>query len=129
MRTLTVVSTFVDDVLLNGQEKLFEIRPGGPAEFFCRVFEKTSLSVQLITGRRMQVRIKVVPGMPEVGKVVDDGGVQALPKIDSPNLILSTLAREWDALSLKDYLGRVFLDVQGFVRDPTAGFGKKQMWN
>lgn len=128
MKQLTVVSTFVDDVLLNSQEEVIEIRPGGPAEFFRQVFEDTSQSVQLITGQRMQVRIKVVPGMPEVGKVIDDGSTQKLPNIDSPNLLLSTLAREWDILPLKDYSGRVFLDVQGFVRNPASGFGKKQVW-
>ncbi|MBI2356092.1 MAG: hypothetical protein HYV13_02720 [Candidatus Doudnabacteria bacterium] len=129
MKRLTAVSTFVDDVLLNEQEQVLEVRVGGPAEFFRRVFEKTSQPVQLITGRRMQVRIKVVLGMPQVGRVVDAGDMQSLPQINSPNLLLSSLAREWNVLPLKDYLGRVFLDVQGFVRNPSAGFGRKQVWS
>lgn len=129
MTQLTIVSTFVKDILWSEKDQMLSAQTGGPAYFFSNVFKTQNIvSYDLITGPEMEVDIKVIPGKGEFGKVKQLDISQLLPKVSSPNLLISTLYREWDLRGLNDYQGRVFLDVQGYVRNPNGGFGKKQQW-
>lgn len=51
-----------------------------------------------------------------------------LPDIVTPSAIVSTLLDEWDLTNAKKYPGRLFVDVQGYVRDG-SDFGKKKAWD
>ena len=125
---ITIVSTRVTDVLQDEAGRIIETRPGGPAYYIERVFQKADIPYQLVTGQEMTVKIVSVPGKDQVGKVQDYGLRQKIPKVDTPHLLVSTLYEEWDLDPLSGYGGNLFLDVQGFVRNPQVGYGRKKKW-
>lgn len=125
-KLLSVVSTFVVDIFVDNEERVQKVCAGGPAHFFRRMFQNDP-AVELITGQPLAVKIKVVPGQGEYGQALDWNVYQRVPRISAPNLLVSTLLEEWDLYPLVDYPGRIFLDVQGLVRD-SAGFGQKKLW-
>src|SRR3990167_9074820 len=129
MTELTVVSTYVKDFLLDVRGQPISVRSGGPAWFFSRILQQRAIAYELITGAEREVEIVVMTGGEERGRVRDEVEAQPLPSTNTPNLLISTLHHEWDIRSLRNYVSRVFLDVQGFVRNPVAGFGEKKLWS
>lgn len=125
---ITIVSTKVNDVLQDEAGNVIETRLGGPAYYIERIFRQEDFPYQLVTGGQMTVNIVSVPGKSQVGVVRDNGLHQEIPRIITPHVMVSTLYNEWSPNSLSGYNGDIFLDVQGFVRDPVAGFGRKKQW-
>lgn len=129
MKKLAVVSTKVQDLILDGGGRVVERRAGGPAHFIAQALDSLGVGYELVTGQEMTVELIVTPGQGESGKVIDYDLSQPWPAVKAENILVSTLLREWDVSGLRDYTARVWLDVQGFVRNPAAGFGQKQIWN
>lgn len=126
METITALSTYVQDVL-SKEDGTGETRLAGPAYFIEQAFRMGACPHTLIVGKEMRVEIEIRGGK-ERGRVSGASFSQPLPPVSTPNLLVSTLWREWETSQLANYSGRVFLDVQGFVRNSAAGFGAKQEW-
>ncbi len=126
MQTITVLSTYVQDVLFK-EDGTSETRLAGPAYFIEQALRTEACPHTLIVGKEMRVEIEIRGGK-ERGRVSGALFSQPLPPVSTSNVLVSTLWREWETGQLANYTGRVFLDVQGFVRNPAAGFGVKQEW-
>ena len=124
--TITLVSSFATDRIIQyGQ--LVRTQRGGPAYYLMTAFEKSSTQVNVITGEEMVVDILISKKSGEHGRINGNKAIQPLPEIKSPNVVVSTLLQEWELTSVINYPGRVFVDIQGYVRDG-SDFGKKKYW-
>lgn len=126
---ITLLATKAVDRLVDESGKLLEEKPGGPALFIRQAFQKTGISFTEINPETLMVEILITKAG-EFGRVpnpvpplkVDAG------KIKTPAIMLSAVANEIDLKNIEAYPGDLFVDVQGFVRDPSA-FGQKQPWD
>ena len=125
---LAIVSTRTKDVIFNRAGQITDILKGGPAYFIQKACDG-KVPHKLITRGELEAQIIIEPGQRIRGRVKNSSGCQPIPNVSEPNLLVSTLHQEWDIESLVDYTGRLFLDIQGLVRNPLAGFGYKKMWD
>ena len=121
---VTVVSSFANDAVLNKQGQVVSLRRGGPAYFVKNIFEQEKIKFDLVVGEEIDVEILVTESG-EFGRVKTQIRNQNLGDIKTECLLLSTIVNEWPFM-LKKYSGILFIDIQGFVRDP-SDFGKKRM--
>lgn len=128
MPAITIISTYSKDTIIRpGVAR--ETRFSGPAYYIEKAFRANAYPHILTVGRQLETEIEILPNNGgERGRVCGDPFSQPLPKILTPNALISTLGKEWDVKSLKEYMGRVFLDIQGFIRNPAGGMGSKQEW-
>lgn len=124
---LTVFSTIARDVLIkNGQ--LVKIQEGGPAFYLMQTFKKENISTVAKTVGPIEVQILInkkgefgeIPKIPKKVKI-------DFAKVKTPMSVVSTLLDEFDLYNLDKYKGKLFLDIQGYVRDG-KDFGKKNEW-
>lgn len=124
---IAIVSTFATDrTIYEGTGKIEET-PGGPILFIKAALEKLGLKPEVYSGEQMLVEI-LVKENDEYGKINEAKHKFSLPKILSGTAIVSTLLDEWSLVNAGDYQGKLFVDIQGYVRDGSA-FGKKKAWN
>lgn len=123
--SVTVVSSYATDRIIK-DGKIISSQPGGPAFFLEQAFRKAGCNVKVITGTKLLVDILLVGGN-ELGRINQDVVPRKIPRISLPNVVISTLLKEWDPFSVESRKARVFIDVQGYVRDGTD-FGKKKRW-
>lgn len=125
---ITVVSTYSVDKLLNQSHQVVAEVEGGPALFIGQALRTHGVPYHIVCGDKIEVEILITPDG-EYGKV------PVLPEIRPINekllakwAIVSTVLNEWQFMNLEAVPDRLFIDVQGFVRNP-VDFGSKQRWD
>lgn len=124
---ITVVSTYTTDVLLNERGEQLEVDEVGPARFIRNALENEDLQFDLIAGSPMTVEI-LVTSKGEFGKVPNRPTKRRIPAFTSDWVIISTVLDEWDVASITRWPARLFVDLQGYVRNGND-FGCKQQWD
>lgn len=125
---LSVVSTYALDRLI--QESTMEVikeQKGGPILYILGALHSLGIDTVVFSGEEMLVEI-LVRDDDEFGRIPPPPEKKPLPEIKTPNAIVSTLLDEWDLSQASDYHGKLFVDIQGYVRDGSA-FGRKKSWD
>jgi len=125
---LTILSTFAKDILIDERTGSKAEQAGGPALYLTKVFQQENIPVNVISPPEMRVEI-LLNDKGEFGKVPERAEPVKVDfkKIETDYLVISTLLDDFSLDGLEKYQGRVFVDLQGFVRDGTD-FGKKKKW-
>ena len=123
---ITILSTFANDKLVNASGALLGRQKGGPAFYLKRAFEKENVSLK--TGPKMEVQILMTKNR-EFGKVpkIPKQKVIRFSQIKTSFLLISSVLNELDLAKHPNYRGKVFFDIQGYVRNGND-FGKKKLW-
>ncbi len=126
-KTISVISTYASDRLIDGRTgKITKEQKGGPVLYIVQALESLGLEPKVYTGEEMLVEI-LVKDDDEFGKIHEPETKSQLPQLETASAIVSTLLDEWDLTNARDYMGKLFVDIQGYVRDGSA-FGKKKAW-
>jgi hypothetical protein len=125
---ITIFSTFTKDKILSESEALIKEQEGGPAFYIKQAFEDEKINFVLKTSPKMNVQILITKNgeFGKVSKILKPKTIH-FSQIKTPFLIISSVLNEFNLLELSNYQGRVFLDIQGYVRDGNS-FGKKKLW-
>lgn len=125
---ITLLATQAHDTLVDEAGTILKTQEGGPALFLRSVFDGLGVDYDFRSPKRMEVEVLITP-TDEFGRMktpvlplVIDGA-----SITTPALVISTILDEVALEPLSNYAGKLFLDVQGYVRDGTE-FGKKKFW-
>lgn len=125
--TISVISTYATDRLIDGKSKqVMREQRGGPVLYLVKALEELGLKPQIYTGEELLVEI-LVQEHDEFGSVRQQPDHLPLPILDSQAAIVSTILDEWDLGNANAYKGKLFVDIQGYVRDG-SDFGKKKAW-
>jgi len=126
---VTILSTFAKDILLDEKGRIFRKQEGGPAFYILKAFKEEDIDFNLITAPLMDVEI-LIKGGEEFGRIKKKPKPKKIDfsSINTPFLLISTLLNEFDLNGISSFKGKVFLDLQGYVRNG-QDFGKKKYWN
>jgi hypothetical protein len=124
--TVTLVSTYTEDVLVDDFGTTLRSVKGGPAYFISKALEDIEIPVTCVTGDPMTVEI-LLRTDGEFGRIVDIPKRQTLPRDISDWVIVSTVLDEWDIINTVAKPKYLCVDLQGFVRDGRE-FGSKHAW-
>lgn len=127
-KQLTILSTYAQDTLINERGLTTQTQLGGPALYLQKVFSDEGISFDAPKFLDMDVQILIKPAG-EYGKVVNQPKPQYVrfDAVTTPYLVVSSILNEFELANLGTYDGKVFFDVQGYVRDG-KNFGGKQLW-
>lgn len=127
-KKITILSTYAQDELIDQNGRVVRRQKGGPAFYIKQVFKNGKTLFSLKTNQSMKVQI-LMTKKGEFGKIAEKPKLKIVEfsKIISPYLIISTILDEFNLDSLPLFRGKVFLDVQGYVRNGND-FGKKKTW-
>jgi bifunctional ADP-heptose synthase (sugar kinase/adenylyltransferase) len=127
---IKVFSTYTKDTIynVNSGEKI--TRDGGPAFFIENVFKKNKIKY-IMNAHRAKIKIEVKDG---IEKGVLDGSLKTreIESIrDNDIVVISTVNKEWVLSSNLLNGAKIFLDVQGYVRNArkNRGIYKLDFWN
>ncbi|MDP3975827.1 MAG: PfkB family carbohydrate kinase [bacterium] len=128
MAIITLFSTLAKDTLVDNDGNTIKEQVGGPAFYLLKIFRKEKIST--ITKLAGPVGVQIL-----VNEYGEFGKIPKIPKkikidfkkVNTPFSVISTLLDEFNLQSLDKYKGKIFLDIQGYVRDG-LNFGKKQSW-
>jgi|SRR3989344_232412 len=126
MNDITVLSTFAEDKIIDNN-KIIKTQKGGPAFYILNVFQKTNLSIEIIKGPILKIEM-ILKKEGEAGKVKTGIKVKKInfSKIKSQFIIISTILNEFDLSGISTFSGKIFLDIQGYVRKGEDLGGKKK---
>jgi len=125
---ISVVSTFATDKLVRENGEVMAEQAGGPILFLETTLKKSNIPYQSFTGQPIDVEILITENG-EFGKIPFQPPSLKLPVDElSSWVVISTLLREWDLSNCINYDGKLFVDIQGYVRDG-EDFGKKRIWH
>ncbi len=128
IENIAVVSTFATDRLIDSKTGwIINEQKGGPILYLIQALEKLGLKPEVYSGKELLVEI-LIEESDEFGSIKETPQKAPLPDIKSSSAIVSTLLNEWDLSNAKDYKGKLFVDIQGYVRDG-SDFGKKKAWD
>lgn len=127
-KQITVLATSAIDVLEDERLNQISSQPGGPSYFIAQVFNANNLSYEKLMHPQIKVEIQVTP-RGEFSKIAERAKTLNIDysNITTPYLLISTVLEDFSLDGIKDYKGKAFLDVQGYVRDG-SDFGKKRSW-
>ena len=126
-KEISVFSTKAIDTLLNRNGEVISRQPGGPIFFIENVFKKTGIPFKSYNRKPVNVEI-LITDKGEFGRIPNPPRSLAIPFSKKENwIIVSTLLSEWNFSKIKNFQGKIFVDIQGFVRDG-RDFGKKRVW-
>lgn len=124
---ISLVSSYSRDILINLGNKVIREAAGGPMLFLKNTLKDMGIPYNEFSGKEMKVEI-LIEGGKEFGRIREEPSIKFFPATKvSSWVIISTILNEWDLTGLKRYTGKVFVDIQGFVRDG-SDFGKKKLW-
>lgn len=125
---ILILSTFTKDKLIDEAGSIIRTQNGGPAFYLAHTFKKEGVPISIKTGPRMEVQILMTKGG-ELGKVPRRPKPKSVKftAVKTPFLIISSVLDEFDISNLYTFNGKIFLDVQGYVRNG-KDFGKKKPW-
>src|SRR5574337_1719378 len=128
-KNLTVISTFATDRILNDKGKLIREQEGGPRFYISKALKKAKIDFNIISYPQITMEI-VLKKNDEFGRVATKISPKRIDfgMISTPYLMISSLLNEYSLKELEKYKGKIFLDIQGFVRNG-MDFGKKKFWN
>jgi len=125
---ISVISTYATDRLIDAATmQIIKEQRGGPALYIIKALRASGIEPRVYTGEEMMVEI-LVRKDGEFGKIHEPMTKTPLPKIATDSAIVSTLLDEWDLTGASEYGGKLFVDIQGYVRDGLV-FGGEKLWN
>jgi len=128
-KKITIISTFAKDKIIDEATGVIKQQEGGPAFYLKKVFEKEKIPFDLkIFPKIMEVEILATHDE-EFGRIPNSPIPLniAYSSIQTPFLLISTVLVEFSLEGIAQFNGKVFLDIQGYVRDERI-FGKKKQW-
>jgi len=126
-KKIFLFSTYTEDEIVDKNGIMLKKQPGGPLLFIKRALNDTDVNFISFHGEAVKILIKITKNE-ERGKVITPPSVNLLPVISTGGWILiSTIYREWDLENINKIKNKVFLDIQGYVRNIHI-FGKKVLW-
>ncbi len=128
-KILTLIATTARDTLVDEAGNILKVKEGGPALFLRSVFDAQKIPYDCYLPALMEVEILITP-REEKGRIKNPVTLFLMEghTITTPALVVSTILDEVALGSLANYNGKLFLDVQGYVRDGRE-FGRKKQWN
>lgn len=128
MNTISIVSTKAEDILIDEQNTIFSPQEGGPLLFIEQAIKQLHIPYKTYYGDKLTVEI-LIKNKKEFGsKLQKQPNIQTFPQKDILDwVIVSTLLNEWNLNNIAKYMGKLFVDIQGYVRD-TKQFSKKKTW-
>lgn len=125
---ITILSTFANDQLVSENGTTIGKQKGGPAFYLNQALKSEEMFFAMKTGPKMKVQILITKNG-EFGKVPKRPTQKRIrfSQIKTPILLISSVLDEFDLTNLSTFRGKVFLDVQGYVRNGN-NFGKKKIW-
>lgn len=126
---LIIISTFANDTFIDEMNGFLHKQKGGPAFYLTNTFTMEGIQFDLRCPSIVGEAEILIRHEDELGKIVRKPDQLAVPfaTISSPFLAVSTLLDEINLDGLPNFNGKIFLDVQGYVRDGDD-FGKKKEW-
>lgn len=118
---LSLVSTYVDDIFISHDNKILKIDRAGPMYYLDRSIDRSipknlifdqKITINLFVtedGKPDETRHRGVVYQPIESKIID------ISKLKNW-MIVSTVFDEWDISALKQYHGKICIDIQGCVR-------------
>jgi hypothetical protein len=126
-QAISVLATYTDDILVGMDGCTIAAQPGGPALFLKQAFKNDGINFEDFEKEKLRVKI-LLNGMGEFGKV------STKPKISKVNhknlsdwVVISTVLNEWDISCMPKSSRKLFVDLQGYVRDGND-YGQKKPW-
>ncbi len=127
-KKILLLASFTKDILIDENDEVLREQSGGPGLFLSEVFRREKINFEIKAPPIFNVKIVITPSN-------EFGMVPVIPKktkldftqLTEDCLVVSTVVREFDFDKLDKFTGKVFLDIQGYVRDETD-FGKKKIW-
>lgn len=125
---ITLLATYAKDRLVDSSGKLIRSQEGGPALFIANVFDRNKVKYDVPFRQDMEVEV-MLTGSEELGKVTKKPDTVSVnyPSLDTTAIVISTILDEFSLDGIDQYNGKVFADVQGYVRDGEQ-FGQKKRW-
>lgn len=125
---ISLYASYAKDTIMDRNGRIFCIQRGGPARYLVEVFSEEALRFSILKRKNLSVDIQLT-NRGEFGRVQTKPKPKAIPwnMIRTPNVCISTIVDEYTLADPSTYTGKIFLDIQGYVRDGTD-FGKKQLW-
>jgi len=125
-RKVTILSTFAKDKIIDRKRKIVTIKKGGPAFYLSNVFKKEKILFNFITSSIAEIEILITKNG-EIGKVKEKPKIQKIDfsKIKTDYLVISTILNDFNLSGVSFFKGKIFLDIQGYVRDSRRLGGKK----
>jgi hypothetical protein len=126
---LTILSTFAKDMFIDEMSGTVREQEGGPAFYLTKAFTLEGVLFDLRSTSIVEVEI-LIKQDGEFGKIAREPDLLTVgfADVESQFLVISTLLDEIKLEGIRAFKGKVFLDIQGYVRDGTD-FGKKRQWN
>ena len=126
---VTLLASRAHDSFFNASGELLREQEGGPALYIERVFRAEHLLYVLHTPPSVQVSLTVQDNE-EIGTVERASSplVLSYESFQTPFLFISTILDDFNLSGIESYRGSIFLDIQGYVRDPANPF-RKRLWD
>lgn len=126
--TYAIISSCSVDRLINGYTgAIIKDQPGGPGLHLAAAFKTLDIIPKMYSQDDILVKIRVFED-DEFGSTEFSKPPKGFPTLTEDAAIFSTILREWSLKEIHDYKGKLFMDIQGYVRDGTD-YGKKVMWD
>jgi hypothetical protein len=125
MARFYVAGCFTDNIIVGKDRNVIEKKRGGPAQFITDVLTELGDEYDVAKGKRGICEIHVKNGE-ELGRVVSSNKV-SLSKVSADVVLASSISGEIPLDKMKGDFGEVYVDAQGFVRDPD-NFGGRRKW-
>lgn len=128
-KKITILSTFTEDKIIDEANKTIKIQKGGPSFYISNVFKREKLVFSIIKIPTIKIEIKLKKEG-EVGRVKTRPKFKKVNfgKIKSEFLVISTILKEFNLHGISKFKGKVFLDIQGYVRE-AGNFGSKKIFH
>lgn len=127
---ITILSSLAEDRLIDKKGNLIKKQKGGPAQYLKNVFLKEDIGFN-IYGKPNVFDVEIlITKDGEFGKINTKVKPISLDfsAIKTPFAVISTVLDEYKLDNINQFSGKVFLDVQGYVRNG-KDFGKKRNGN
>ncbi len=125
-KKISIFSTYSTDKIIKDDQ--VTINTGGPLCFIEKALDDCNVSYFSHHGEVVNIEIKANEDG-EVGRVI---GWQNKTKIvkdtTSKFIVISTIFNEWHMIKMDQSKAKIFVDIQGFVRDANK-FGAKILWS
>lgn len=127
-KQITILSTFAKDKLIDEIGGLIREQKGGPAFYLLKALRDRNIDFELVTAPLVEVEI-LMKKDGEYGRIKQKSKSQKInfSLIKTPLLLISTILDEFNLSGINSFKGKVFLDIQGYVRDGEE-FGRKKYW-
>jgi pfkB family carbohydrate kinase len=132
-KCITIISSSAEDIFIDSEKEIIKKRKGGPAYFIQQALLERGVNFDYIDKWHAKIQLfQTNSGKPN-DELFRGRVVGLIPKFNVPTkltteyMLISTIADEWNLDAIKNYRGKVFLDIQGYVRNPKK-FSEKIKW-